>query len=114
MAKDKKVTDPLAPRASKVTKPAHKSQKSKITLPEKVYKSTDRITESDDEDEEMDDAPASQSATANGVDDVSSEEEDDDDQPDNEGEIIEPGPAPVAATKPKATPSRFASLWSAR
>jgi hypothetical protein len=55
MAKEKKASDPLAPRAPKVVKPTTKAKKQKVKMP-MVYKSAERITDSDDE--EIRDAPA--------------------------------------------------------
>jgi hypothetical protein len=56
MAREKKPKDALAPRVTKVTKPATKAKTTKVKVLEKTFKSAERITESDDED--MQNAPA--------------------------------------------------------
>ena len=84
MARDKAVKDPLAPRVSKVTKPAVKAKLSGSKVQKKAYTSAEKVTASDDED--MEPAPSISKSTTKGLKATSSsdEESSSDDSEDDE------------------------------
>merc|ERR1711881_184371 len=117
MPKDKKLVDPLAPRASKVTKSTKKPHPSTKNLPNEPYKSAELITESDDEDEEMQAAPAATPAVvnANGASASSSDEdedEEDDDEDENEDDELPENPVAKAISSSSKAPKASKAIAS--
>ena len=96
MAKDKKATNPLAPRVSRVTKLSAKAKKPKVKA--SALKSADLITVSDDEDsDDIQVTPFKSSAVVNDVGSHSDSSEDEDSSDDDSD--VQPGASSKEASK---------------